>query len=933
MFENVAFERCFPSSGRHIVEVDQCLSASSEGSVALHNVTFRRNRLEDASAVHVRSPSCRTLEMTDVAFVDNVCSHACFGRLSANNVLRGVEMHRNADAQLEGHSASLLSLPPGSATQATRCDVRNNDVTVIKAEGATLQLSASVFEENRGRTVLLLKQKTETTLTRCRFRRNASGTNSSGGALYAAFAPFTRVSDSVFEENRGKKGGAIFVDHGALDVERCQFVGNEVSGNVRNAGGAIFAIGSRLNLDASIYLDNFADKFGGAVHAEDSAVRMSGAIFEKNAARDGGGAVYLSGVGDFWMENTTFSDGDASDGGALFASKSSGRVVDCAFLGNVAQKGGALRVAFQSSLNVISSHFSHNRANQSHGGGVLAAEESIVRISKTILINNVAKQNGGAVMLDSASEMHAHKVTIKDNHGDLSGGGIHVTKHSRLVLSSSRLRGNSGDFGGALHVTESSRVSAKETFVEKSHAEKNGGGMFIDRESVAVLEHMQFRSNSANLTGAGIRCSTKARVIGSGLIVAKNRARQSGAGIFAQHNCVLRLNVSSVTDNISDTVGGGGIYLREVGDVRLDGVVFRTNRATEGAALYMQMAQAEIKASRFEKDVATKGGSIAAKNATLAIEASDFLNGSAVSAGGCIHLDRGSNAMLNQVVLTSCASRRGGGVFIKSSKLTAEQLIVYACHAHSGGGFFAERDSAVRCSACRFDENRAGSDGGAVSILAAEPRGRAYQFFRCRFHRNSALLGGEYRWWSCETREALNIRGDAFVEPEGQQKLRRSCGELHIRRPCRERVQQQYSIGWRGDLRQLSQGLSVQLLGRRWEASVQQRPIHVLAADHVATSTVRCEEQHCQELWRLRWILRTTCASLYREQPNWIVPTVAQRYLPLSQRPQERRCPSGDSLECDRCLWPGPSLRSMEDLCCGNLVIRTLFHRKHQCAP
>ena len=933
MFENVAFERCSPSSGQHIVEVDRCDSASLESSVVLNNVTFRRNRLEDASALYVGRPSCLGLEMTSVTFVDNICSRDCFGRLSMRNVLRNIEMHRNADAQLKGHNPSLLSLPPGSVTEAVRCDVSYNNVTAFKAENATLLVSASVFEKNRGRTVLLLKLKTEATLRNCTFRRNASGTNSSGGAVHLAYAQLTRVTDSVFEENRGRKGGAIFIDHGTLDVDGCTFAGNEVTGNVRNSGGAIFAIGSTLNLNASTYLNNFSDKLGGAIHAEDSFLHMSDENFIGNAARDQGGAVYLIEVVDFWIERTTFSGGVANDGGALFVSTSSGRVEECAFLRNVAGKGGALRLAFMSTMDVTSTRFSHNRANESNGGGVLVAEESTMSMSETILRLNEAKQNGGAVMLDSTSVMFGHQVTIENNRGDLSGGGIHVTKQSHLVLSKSRLIGNWGDFGGALHVTENSGVSTMETLIKGSHAEKNGGGLFIDRESTALLRRTQFRVNSANQSGAGIRCSTYAKVFGIGLTIEKNQVVQFGGGIFAKHHCVVHLNSSFITDNISEDLGGG-IYFHDVKNARFENVVLQRNRAIEGGGFYLKMAAAEIKASSFVGDVAEKGGSIAAKGSSgVIVEASHFRDGSAGSAGGCLFVDEGSNAKLNRVVMTSCVSKRGGGIFVKSSSLTAEHLTTNACYARSGGGIFAEPDSAIRCSSSRFEGNSADKDGGAVSIVAAEPQGLTYQFFLCRFLQNKALLGGEYTNIVCVRRvTASTDRGDSFAKREGQQKLRRSCSKLHIRCPCQERIRRQHRIGWRSHLRQLSQGFSLQLLRRHWEAAIQQSQILVVSADRLATSVVWSEEQHCHEFWRLCGILCPTSACVDRKQPNRIVHTM-ERYFSLSQRSQEWRSPSRYSFECDGRFRPRSGLWSMATLRRSHRVIaRQVFRRTHHCA-
>ena len=259
--------------------------------------------------------------------------------------------------------------------------------------------------------------------------------NNSAGAIRNYVASFT-VCNSFFANNTALKGGAIYAD--GVIVDGCTFVNNTATLFVRyddGCGGAIYA--NSVTASNCTFVNNIVTSnacgYGGAIYAN-NGVTASNCTFVYNvgiAAMGGyGGAIYSSGVivsGCTFVNNYVkglFASGGAIHNGddcnfaasdctfvnnsAAFLNSSSsepgglgyggainnwgyGFVVNCTFVNNTAEYGGAI-FNKDGSFNVSKSSFVVNTAFDF--GGAIYNHGSGFSVSNSSFVNNNAIGNG-----------------------------------------------------------------------------------------------------------------------------------------------------------------------------------------------------------------------------------------------------------------------------------------------------------------------------------------------------------------------------------------------------------------------------------------------------------------------------------------------------------------------------------------------------------
>ncbi|RAL19965.1 hypothetical protein DL240_19455, partial [Lujinxingia litoralis] len=177
---------------------------------------------------------------------------------------------------------------------------------------------------------------------------NATSHDVSGGAITISDATGELlIEDSTFRYNNsnGDFGGAIFNDlHGhTLVILRSKFEDNYA----RYAGGAISSKSS-LEVEDTLFKDNFSDSNGGAISVPYTGISTSSytlvlrrTLFQNNTAETHGGAVYASNKAT--VENVTFVDNHANNsGGAYYQFDKDATLVHTTFLNNSAGTGNAI---------------------------------------------------------------------------------------------------------------------------------------------------------------------------------------------------------------------------------------------------------------------------------------------------------------------------------------------------------------------------------------------------------------------------------------------------------------------------------------------------------------------------------------------------------------------------------------------------------------
>ncbi len=201
-----------------------------------------------------------------------------------------------------------------------------------------------------------------------------------GGAILVNDAGRIEITDSIFENNTGHHGGAIYAMSSVVaefKLLRNQFINNHgIDPNGSSTGGVLFGqniTAGELEIKNNLFRDNQAD-FGGAIFLNEGSdqINITKNRFYNNQAHNSGGALMLRALSTgqtYELDSNVLLNNQAAEiGGALYA------------LGQ-----GGLRV------NIINSTLGMNQADQ---GGALASNGGNVQVIGSTLAHNIAATEG-----------------------------------------------------------------------------------------------------------------------------------------------------------------------------------------------------------------------------------------------------------------------------------------------------------------------------------------------------------------------------------------------------------------------------------------------------------------------------------------------------------------------------------------------------------
>ena len=281
-----------------------------------------------------------------------------------------------------------------------------------------------------------------------------TATSGLGGAIFNEGDLF--VGKTLFASNSGAGGGAIAQQGNVADIFCSAF-----SGNTAGPGSAIYAPGSPLYVESTLF---FANDGSGAINASgDVDVHLS--KFDANV----GGGMYLDladsyvGVGNefvnhssqavfaqtsgrFDSTNETYQNNtdNGALGAALFVQSPEGTIVGGTFTGNAGQTGGAIYNNFD--LNIEASSFTANLATDD--GGAIATT-GLLNVVDSTFDGNFANGVGGAIT-SAIGEINIDGSTFTGNtaaSGEVQAGGAVLFANGGFVINST-FNNNSTDGGG-----------------------------------------------------------------------------------------------------------------------------------------------------------------------------------------------------------------------------------------------------------------------------------------------------------------------------------------------------------------------------------------------------------------------------------------------------------------------------------------------------
>ena len=337
------------------------------------------------------------------------------------------------------------------------------------------------------------------------------------------------LRDSKFQ-GQGSSGTALELTRTMAQIFNCRFLSNrqgkyiafwEITQVYGTVGGAILASNSSVNITQSHFEDNAA-RYGGAIYVErGSVIHIKNSSFSRNNGTWAGGGVLFSYISSITIEASTFRYNTGISGGVLESrycnitimtsyfdnstSVSAGGVVDSSrsniiiksstFTNTYAGFSGGVIYASSSNITIESSRFENNTG---HAGGVLISfYRSIIMVNSSRFYRNTALPSNGGVM-----DNHESKVTISasefvNNYTPNSGGALYSRGGTNLTVEGSRFTNNAASSGGAMYST-SSTITIIACDFTNNMASSHGTGLYSSVSTITIRETSAFVTTSPN---------------------------------------------------------------------------------------------------------------------------------------------------------------------------------------------------------------------------------------------------------------------------------------------------------------------------------------------------------------------------------------------------------------------------------------------------
>lgn len=464
-----------------------CKEQQKRGVVTLTNLRFENIAVSGTSSIiEADSVSCSELTMENIYLnVVNCGDKACFTlpRYSSLQKMDLVGNKGTADSSIFSAEAQatvfvynitatqnkvrILSLSNSTLTllnstftgngnprPCINCTERCTGGAVIRAEHSTLNITKSEFIRSRGRDGgSLCINFSKLDIFNSSFRNNTIGNDGKGGAVHLFESPSVTITKSVFTQNRGSQGSALFSNGTSMmRLTRVKFWNNNST-----TEGAAYLIGGEVK-SKKVHFDRNKRR---ALVTHNVSMEVYDSTFRNNRAAHGSACAIL--------------DGSVLIADSIIVTNNSATKVN----------GGAFEVV-RSKMEITGSQFTSNIAHSN--GGAIHVNHGELRVEDTRFGKNNAGENGGAIDLLSSS-FEASKTTFKLNQGGQLGGAVFVREPTALSVKKTNFLSNTGHRGGAMYILSTGKISSELHDLSTTHVTRNlrsvsGGRVLESRQSL-----------------------------------------------------------------------------------------------------------------------------------------------------------------------------------------------------------------------------------------------------------------------------------------------------------------------------------------------------------------------------------------------------------------------------------------------------------------
>ncbi len=594
-----------------------------------------------------------------------------------------------------------------------------SNVGAIDASGTcgTLSIVGGRFERNyanSGHGGAIWETCATTFISGTTFITNtATASNAAGGALYIPGGTNIEIHNSIFQDNRAGRGGAVAHVAAAvvLNIDSTQFISNQSLTSNATGGGAL-----HLNSGATAWMTN--------------------TDFIQNSSVDHGGAIfYINSSKTITLTNVDFYTNTAANGGGAMRQDGLLKMTGGIFQGNRSTDGAGV-AGDRVDLDGVT--FKNNTATGASGAGLNLGGPAI--INNCSFTGNVAATVGGA--FNTYSSATISNSTFFSNIAGTGGGAVEIFNAQPLTLTNSYFESNSSLKGGALFLVGPATIVNTDFYsnTATSTSDSTGGGGAIAGGAGVTVIDSDFKYNATNVLGTGLFINGAVNVTGG--VFEGNRGNLAHAlGTESSGATILAINASPVTISGTQFISNtsldvtAGVYGQSA--VTITNSYFERNGATycgaaKGFPLYIQNSQ-------FISNTASGRGdsSIGAACQAVSISNSLFQGNSSTYRVGAVYIN-GTATITNSDFISNTAGDAAGALFVTAPTTIFNSTFISNTSIGSGAGaIWGYSGTGLNIENSSFYHNVARTNfGGAVASEIPTT------ISNTTFYSNSAPLGG-----------------------------------------------------------------------------------------------------------------------------------------------------------------------------------------------
>ena len=522
------------------------------------------------------------------------------------------------------------------------------------------------------------------------------------------------VTNSIFSDNTGRWGGAIYTYDGNVSIDNSSFTNNGEINNL-STGGAIQIDSGNVIITKSNFTNNIAS-WGGAIQSYQGIINISGSNFNENIAIYGGGAIKNDGVkrrtslSFLSISNSTFTNNRVTNNSddKFFSPGSGGAILNygnvsidnSSFINNTANStGGAIQHAYcyilsATKISINNSIFTNNTAAES-GGAISNNGKNYIRlveISNSILTNNTAirggviANNGNLTVIDSV---------FNNNKATLYGGAIYNLYGNSSIIntdfSNNMLTESLSEvpLGGAVYNYEG-EVSIEDSTFDNNVAPWAGGAVY-NNGNITISTNV-FTFNTALYGGAVFNnenglVNIENSNFRDNFVTGTNPNDNSGAygGAINNYGGNLLVEYSIFTNNTAiGDYGGAGAIISSRGNTVIIKSNFTNNSGVYSGAIENDYGNLYILGSKFVNNNASTAGALMNFEGVLIVRNSSFMNNTAIQDAGAI-VNTGNTSINNSRFINNKATEHAGAIANNGNLTINKSLFIHNIATYNGG--------------------------------------------------------------------------------------------------------------------------------------------------------------------------------------------------------------------------------------------------------